>query len=313
MVQQIHHTQIKKAQKMGIALEPTEHGQVAAFWPAHNLRISSVDGKTALEHMLAAVQLVQRYEGAGNTIRIHPDLVNPPKVFVEVNGQRTEESKTPMVWNSMEAIMVPAPDVDALFEEDSPSHYSDGTGMSATDVPFEEDEPPTIDGVPTNGGVAHRAGFTMLDSPYGEGNGEQHKANKWNAEWEASADEADKAQEEAEQEEAKQGSVVKTKYRAKYAELGHPTHCGDELAVKLNNLLLDGSHTNIDYFQMLMAANNVDMSKYKTTGNGWQGRYRMTGRNMLAKKVHSAGGVLKLPNGEEMRMSAEWLAAQRYK
>lgn len=103
-------------------------------------------------------------------------------------------------------------------------------------------------------------------------------------------------------------SVVKPKYRAIYAEAGHPAHCGDELAEKLNNLVNNSKGTNIEFFQMIMQANEIDMSKYKTTGNGWQGRYRMTGRNLLAKKLRDNGGVLKLPNGEVLQMSSEWMS-----
>lgn len=107
-------------------------------------------------------------------------------------------------------------------------------------------------------------------------------------------------------------SVVKPKYRAIYAEAGHPAHCGDEMAEKLNNLVTNGKGTNIEFFQMIMQANEINMSKYKTTGNGWQGRYRMTGRNMLAKKVYANGGVLKLPSGETLQMSADWMSSQRF-
>lgn len=175
---------------------------------------------------------------------------------------------------------------------------------------FKEDNPLTIDGVPTNGRMAHQKGFAVVDNPF---TGEQeYESAVWEEEWEDSAAEAldEKPEEEAPE---KPGSVVKTKYRAIYAERGHPTHCGDELAVKLNNLVLDGSHCNIEYFKMILDANGVDMSKYNTTNNGWQGRYRMTGRNKLAKVVHSNGGVLKLPNGDELRMSQEWIQSQRFK
>lgn len=108
-------------------------------------------------------------------------------------------------------------------------------------------------------------------------------------------------------------SVVKPKYRAIYAEAGHPAHCGDEMAEKLNNLVNNGKGTNIEFFQMILTANEIDMSKYKTTGNGWQGRYRMTGRNVLSRKVYANGGVLKLPSGETLQMSGDWMSLQRFK
>jgi hypothetical protein len=151
-----------------------------------------------------------------------------------------------------------------------------------------------------------------VDNPF-DANEFTEDSDRWNEEWEDSAGEALDEKPDEEKIEEKPGSVVKTKYRAIYAERGHPTHCGDELAVKLNNLVLDGSRCNIEYFKMILDANGVDMSKYRTTGNGWQGRYRMTGRNKLAKVVHSNNGVLKLPNGMEMQMSQEWISSQRFK
>jgi len=118
-----------------------------------------------------------------------------------------------------------------------------------------------------------------------------------------------------EPEEKKSGSsVVKQEYRARYAEAGHPSNCGDELAQRLDNLVKP-KHTNLDQFRQICEANGVDLSKLNTTNHGWQGRYRMTGRNMLAKKVYSNGGVLLMPEGwgvEPMRMSADWMAAQRF-
>lgn len=170
-----------------------------------------------------------------------------------------------------------------------------------------EDKPSKIDGVPTDGRIAHQKGFAIVDNPLNE---DDQEYEQWNEAWEESAEEATNA---PVAEEEKVGSVVKTKYRAIYKERGHPAHCGDELAIKLNNLVLDGNHTNIEYFKMILDANDVDVSKLNTTSPGWQGRYRMTGRNMLAKRVFAAGGMLKLPSGEYFKMSADWLATQRFK
>jgi hypothetical protein len=60
----------------------------------------------------------------------------------------------------------------------------------------------------------------------------------------------------------------------------------------------------------------VSLAKYKRDGVGWQGRLRMTARNLMAKKVWLNGGKLMLPqtiNGGMMQAPAEWMAEQRYK
>jgi hypothetical protein len=177
---------------------------------------------------------------------------------------------------------------------------------------FTEDPPPTVNNVPTNGRAAHRKGHSIMDCPFDEETPEWYR---WNDEWERSAEAA--ATGEDDEEEKKPASVVKPKYRAMYAEAGHPTHCGDELAEKLNNLVHNAKGTSIEFFDRIMTANEIDMSKYNRTSPGWQGRYRMTGRNMLAKKVHANGGVLIVPglsdeDPVEVRLSADWMASQRF-
>ena len=129
-------------------------------------------------------------------------------------------------------------------------------------------------------------------------------------------DENDESVDEESTEEKKPASVVKQRYRAKYAELGHPTTCGDELAQKLDNLVHNKGGTNIELVDMLAKANEINLDKYSRTTPGWQGRLRMTFRNMLAKRVHANGGVLKLPEGwpegSELKMSQEWMSLQRF-
>jgi hypothetical protein len=173
--------------------------------------------------------------------------------------------------------------------------------------PFEEDKPHKINKIPTHGGEAFRQGYMAADCPFLE---EDVEFDAWNEEFDAAADAPTPQVEE--EEEKKPVSVVKMKYRAIYAERGTPTTCNDELAQKLDNLVKNAKGTNIEYFDMIMAANEVDMSKYSRTTPGWQGRYRMTGRNMLAKKVHANGGLFKVPNGVDMQMSADWMSQQRF-
>jgi len=330
-MEKIHHQHTKRAEKMGVTLTPEpEYNRVVAFWPAHNLRIYGADARYAIQQMIAAQKIIQ--EHADHSIKIVNDPANPWNVQIIRNGQLLDGTMPPIMW-AEEELMDHIPTEEYPGEVTDPgetsgpnsgtqaNEASDGSWENSgkREVPpqFVEDEHPlTIDGVPTNGRMAHQKGFAIVDNPFVDS---QVDNARWEEEWEASAAESldskpgDKAEAEGEKEPEKPGSVVKTKYRAIYAERGHPTHCGDELAVKLNNLVLDGSHCNIEYFKMILDANNVDMTKYRTTGNGWQGRYRMTGRNKLAKVVHSNKGLLKLPNGMEMQMSQEWIAAQRFK
>lgn len=199
--------------------------------------------------------------------------------------------------------------------------------------------------VPQDGKEAFLAGFTAADCPYDE---EHPNFDTWNADWDAAADEA--SEQRPEEDGGKAGelsdgefeegdgaegepppaSVVKEEYRARYAEAGHPTHCGDELAVLLNNLCLTKKGIDLPRFEHICEANGVDLSKYNRTTKGWQGRLRMTGRNKLAGKVFAAGGVLRTailkvdPNNEELseaiylegaepeyKLSTEWMASRR--
>lgn len=183
------------------------------------------------------------------------------------------------------------------------------------DVP-ESDAPPAADiprneaGVPLDGGIAHAEKFTAADCPYTsetEDEDEYDNFIRWNDEYDTHADEA---------EEEKGGSVVKDEYRARYAEMGHPTHCGDDMATILNNLCqTDKAGTDLERFETICNANGVSLAKYNRTTNGWQGRLRMTGRNLLAKKVYEAGGILKTPvegAEPEYQMSQEWMATRKF-
>ena len=187
-----------------------------------------------------------------------------------------------------------------------------------------EMEPEHVD----NGAEAHAKGLPITANPYPEGD---EYWNTWNEQWENAAEEAsvkeitgehgtlnatlDEDVDEEASEAVAERSVVKAEFRARYAEAGHPSHCGDELAVLLNNLCLAKGGIDMDRFETICAANEVDLSKYNRTTKGWQGRLRMTGRNMLAGKVFAAGGVVKTGGIEgaepEYKMSAEWMAGRR--
>lgn len=115
------------------------------------------------------------------------------------------------------------------------------------------------------------------------------------------------------EEEDRSGSVVGEKFRLRYAEAGHATHCGDWLAVALINLTVNKAGTNIEMVDAIAAANGIDLSKYNRTNKGWQGRLRMTLRNMLARKVWLAGGALTIPNSDALQAPVEWMSAQKFK
>lgn len=126
--------------------------------------------------------------------------------------------------------------------------------------------------------------------------------------------------EAAEEEDEPTGSVVPAVYKARYAAEGHPTHCGDWLAETLNTYcrVLDEKGkevTDIDTLETIANANDVAPARYGKLGvetNGWQGRFRMTIRNMLAPRV-ATKGFLFVPDGiaegdKEHTAPDEWRA-----
>jgi hypothetical protein len=182
-----------------------------------------------------------------------------------------------------------------------------------SDMSPPEPDKPTHDatGVPLNGRIAYESGFAAADNPFStDGDEEEYdNATKWDEEWDAAADEA---------EEEGPHSVVSEKYRAIYAEQGHPTHCGDDLAVLLNNLCQTKEGTDLGRFEAICEANGVNLGKYNRTSNGWQGRLRMTGRNLLARKVWDNDGMLQMPpdfDGAEpqYQMSSDWMATRKFR
>ncbi len=164
--------------------------------------------------------------------------------------------------------------------------------------------------IPLDGGIAYKEGWFAGDCPYLE---DDPEFQRWNDEWDAAADDHEAQANAA----PKVGSVVTNRYRAKYSESGHPTHCGDELALYLNSLCNNKAGTNLELFEQICQMNGVDLSKYSRTGKGWQGRLRMTGRNLLAKRILSNNGKLILPEwaGSERQFDEDWIyyTANKYK
>ncbi len=304
----IHHSQIKKAEKMGIQLGE-EGDSFFAFWPKRALKIYGTSPGDAMAQAQAALVVMD-----GDDYRIVP---NPDAdhrlVDVVHDGLILAGGPMPPVAAHKIIFM----DKTATWEDaDDGRDNSDGfdadnnadSGGDGSSVPTIE----RINGVAIDGKVAYSEGTPAGDCPYsseGDEDGEYENFERWNVEWDAAAD-------EHEEEDAKGGSVVSEKYRAKYAEAGHPTHCGDWLAETLNEICLNKAGTNLELFEEICGLNGVDTSKYKRSGVGWEGRIRMTGRNLMARKVYVAGGILVLPltiNGGVMKAPAEWMNAQRYK
>lgn len=122
------------------------------------------------------------------------------------------------------------------------------------------------------------------------------------------------------------GSVVADSYKQAYAEAGHPTHCGDWLAQfwyanKPTKSVVDGGKTtvlDVDEADRLFLQNGVDSSvgKWGATfhGNkapkgGWEGRFAMSGLNILRKRVADAGKLLW--NHEVIEPPADFIAANK--
>ena len=160
-----------------------------------------------------------------------------------------------------------------------------------------------INGVPTDGRIAYQEGVMAGDCPYME---DDPDFQRWNDEWDAAADEHEEQQVKAR---PKVGSVVTNRYRALYSESGHPTHCGDALATLLNSICNNKKGTNLELFEKICALNGVDLSRYNRSTKGWQGRLRMTGRNLLSKRVAENGGVLRLPEewGGDRQLDGDWI------
>jgi hypothetical protein len=115
-------------------------------------------------------------------------------------------------------------------------------------------------------------------------------------------------------------SVVKSAYKAKYAqrarEAGHASKVAqrstwDWLAQELAAEVLDeNKKLDVARFLATLDANGVDHSRWTNRSKGWEGRLRMTGRLALQRVVAEAG-VLKTVEGE-IEAPAEWVAKHRH-
>lgn len=285
----IHHTVMRKAEKLGVSLsEDKESGAVTAHWVERNVFAVGIGewGKVAMAQMEAIQEIAKRL-GSDFRIKNKEDDRFVVKVFNSDLSRVLDRE-----W---------LPPKDALLALEAKG-----------------DEEWFTTEVPKDGSQAYREGWAAGDNPFEEGD-EVDPNSELREEWDAAWDEAADAA-AAEPEEETSGSVVKNVYRMRYAEAGHPTHCGDWLAETLNNLILGKTATDLEKFEELCAVNGVDTSKYKRSGNGWQGRLRMTGRNLMARKIYAAEGKMMLPPSlrpdpatEFFMATPEWMAQQKFK
>lgn len=317
MATSIHHSTVKSAEKQGIVLS-VEGSVIRAFIPSKAVLAYGVSGKDAIKQVLAAAEIRDYTEG---DIKYVPDGAKAIGSLQHSSGDMSVEQSTPtgllelikggkVTWEGQSDDTMPTVTVETVdtiedtFEED----------QHPKDPPV--DDRPVIkrneNGVPFDGAIAYKEGITAADCPFSsEGDEDEYAAfEKWNEEWDAAADTAEEEKGEG------GGSVVKSKYRTKYKEEGHPNHCGDWLAELLNNYCVGDKHTDLVTFENICSMNGVDTSKYKREGIGWQGRIRMTGRNLLAKKVYQNRKII-VPEPDrggtmEIEAPADWLSAQRF-
>lgn len=315
---------------MGFSLEERDE-LVLAYHPKSATQLFGVSAKDAVTQMAKMITIMDRdpdyrfvYLNSDKRIGFLRDAEN---------GKCCIEQGTPVelykLWGAHKLTWFTAEERDALateryYPKDQPGPEDDNeTVVDKIEDTFTEDQhpkdPPTSDatapikrsekGVPLDGATAYAEGIMAADNPFDEGSEE---GDLWDTQWDQAADDA------PEDTGGKGGSVVASKYRTKYAEQGHPTHCGDWLAELLNNYCIGDKNTDLVTFERICGLNGVDTSKYKRDGVGWQGRIRMTGRNLLAKKVYLAGKIVLFHTDGDVAgelvvdAPADWMAAQRF-
>lgn len=284
----IHHTKIRQAMAIGCHLSAESAHRFRIFWPQQSVELFAHSVDEALDEMRAAQSIVHH----NPDFKVITDHANIEVVLVNRITNKVMK-QTPAVPTEIWAIIEAEEDQWVTPEIEPP--------------PPEETAPDRINGIHTNGAIAHKEGVPAADCPYQEGS---EPFDMWNIEWDEAADKAENP--------PPKGSVVTNRYRANYSEYGHPTHCGDELALLLNNICLNKAGINLELFEKICNANGVSLTRYNRTTKGWQGRLRMTGRNLLAKQVREKGGVVQMPDGmvpESYKLSGDWLiqATQKYK
>jgi len=268
--------------QIGCHLSESTNHRCRIFWPKRGVELFASTPDAALEEM-RAIQSILNFNPDYKVVTNHiNDLVVLSNMVTGKVMKHTPALPTE-IWAMIEA------------EEDQWAFPF----VVDQSVQVKVIESNRINGISINGAIAFREGVPAGDCPFIEGSDD---FDRWNNEWDEAADQ--------EEEPRPKGSVVTNRYRAQYSEYGHPTHCGDELAILLNNICLNKAGCNLDLFEAICEANGVKLSKYDRTAKGWQGRLRMTGRNLLAKKLRTTGGKLAMPSGmspEYYSLSHDWL------
>lgn len=115
----------------------------------------------------------------------------------------------------------------------------------------------------------------------------------------------------------KRGTIVPEAYKIRYAERGDPDSCGDWLADTVRGETHGVEGFSVEDFSAMLSANRVDMSRpwaqAPFSGRpGWQGRYRMSGRQQLEKRI-AATGRLFGADGKEIAVPDGVVAEMREK
>ncbi len=157
---------------------------------------------------------------------------------------------------------------------------------------------------------------TEQDNEEVQEDSEAHENSDEGAEMDAPAVE-DAGEDEAER---VVNTVVHEKYKQKYTANAIAAGVSGKAAKRSNwdwlsqqiaSYCLDEKHKiDIERFTELLDVNGVDHSKWTNRNQGWEGRFRMTGRVVLQKVVANMGH-LHLPDGEDVAAPDEFV--EKYK
>lgn len=112
-------------------------------------------------------------------------------------------------------------------------------------------------------------------------------------------------------EEDKPSVVVPDAYKRAYAERGNRDHCGDWLALAMEDAFIGGDMKfDADAFTVCLVENETDMTgkwaNLPTSGQrGWKGRYRMNGRQKLELQLVRRGYIT--IDGKKLEPSRDYL------
>ena len=140
--------------------------------------------------------------------------------------------------------------------------------------------------------------------------------NNAQAIFEASDEEPDGESESEEPEEKVVNSIVKPKYKDKYIENAKASGAKGKAARRSNwdwlsqmlatYCLSDKGKIDIGAFTDVLDANGVDHSRWLNRTKGWEGRFRMTGRVALQRKVADSGRLV-WPDGTELVVPVDFV------